>query len=33
MDEVVASVKVGAPDSDVALTGDPPPSPAVPRAG
>ena len=32
MDEVVASVKVGAPDSDVALTGDPPPSPAVAAA-
>ena len=32
MDEVVASVKVGAPDSDVALTGDPPPSPAVATA-
>lgn len=32
MDEVLASVKVGAPDSDVALTGDPPPSPAVAAA-
>jgi len=32
MDEVVASVKVGAPDSDVAPTGDPPPSPAVAAA-